>query len=142
MNPLFNLLGMGVPTTVTFGICALLVAFLLALVHVVLLKDTVFNMVAFTLGTCGICHTDITTKNQYIPYPLHGSFFGQSSFASHAMVTEDNIVKADNSIPIEILGPLGGGPNFSLECAGNPCRKGYGKRLGYQTCADAIRTKR
>jgi aryl-alcohol dehydrogenase len=41
--------------------------------------------------------------------PLHGSFFGQSSFASHALVTEDNIVKADDSIPIEILGPLGCG---------------------------------
>jgi hypothetical protein len=48
------LLGMGVPTIVAFGICALLVTYLLALMHVVLLKDTVFNMVAFTLGTYGI----------------------------------------------------------------------------------------
>lgn len=47
-------LGMGLPTIVAFGLCALLVTYLLALLHVVLLKDTVFNMVAFTLGTYGI----------------------------------------------------------------------------------------
>jgi aryl-alcohol dehydrogenase len=40
---------------------------------------------------------------------VHGSFFGQSSFASHALANERNTVKVPEDIPIEILGPLGCG---------------------------------
>ncbi len=38
---------------------------------------------------------------------VYGSFFGQSSFASHALVTERNIVKVPKDVPVEMLGPLG-----------------------------------
>ncbi|MCP4751208.1 MAG: NAD(P)-dependent alcohol dehydrogenase [Proteobacteria bacterium] len=41
--------------------------------------------------------------------PLYGCFFGQSSFATHSLVTERNAVKVPEDIPLEILGPLGCG---------------------------------
>lgn len=37
------------------------------------------------------------------------TLFGQSSFATHAVATENNVVKVDGSLPLEILGPLGCG---------------------------------
>ena len=37
-----------------------------------------------------------------------GNFFGQSSLASHALVTERNAVKIDDDVPFPILAPLGG----------------------------------
>lgn len=40
---------------------------------------------------------------------MHGSFFGQSSFASHAIVAARNAVKIAKDIPLEIVGPLGCG---------------------------------
>ena len=40
---------------------------------------------------------------------IHGSFFGQSSFASHALVTERNVVKVSKDVPLEKLAPLGCG---------------------------------
>ncbi len=40
---------------------------------------------------------------------VHGSFFGQSTFASHALVTERNVVKVDTDVPLEILSPMGCG---------------------------------
>jgi aryl-alcohol dehydrogenase len=36
-------------------------------------------------------------------------WFGQSSFASHAIATERNVVAVDASLPLEMLGPLGCG---------------------------------
>ncbi|MFC5182741.1 NAD(P)-dependent alcohol dehydrogenase [Actinomadura harenae] len=41
--------------------------------------------------------------------PVHNRWFGQSSFASHAIATVRNTVKVDPEAPIEILGPLGCG---------------------------------
>ncbi len=40
---------------------------------------------------------------------LHGSWFGQSTFATEAIISERNAVKVDKDLPIEILGPLGCG---------------------------------
>ncbi len=40
---------------------------------------------------------------------LHGAFFGQSSFATHALVSSRNAVKVPDSVPLEIVGPLGCG---------------------------------
>jgi aryl-alcohol dehydrogenase len=40
---------------------------------------------------------------------LHGSFIGQSSFATHAVASRRNAVKVDRSLPLELLGPLGCG---------------------------------
>jgi aryl-alcohol dehydrogenase len=42
--------------------------------------------------------------------PISSSFFGQSSFASHALTHERNLVIVDDSsVPLQILGPLGCG---------------------------------
>ena len=40
---------------------------------------------------------------------IRGSFFGQSSFASHALATDRNVVKVPKDVPLEILGPFGCG---------------------------------
>jgi aryl-alcohol dehydrogenase len=40
---------------------------------------------------------------------VHGSFFGQSSFATYALATERNVVKVRTDAPLELLGPLGCG---------------------------------
>ncbi len=40
---------------------------------------------------------------------IHGSFFGQSSFANFAVTGERNVVKVREDVPLEILGPMGCG---------------------------------
>lgn len=37
---------------------------------------------------------------------IHGSFLGQSAFASHVLINERGVVKIEEEIPIEIVGPL------------------------------------
>ena len=41
--------------------------------------------------------------------PVHGDFFGQSSFATHAIADHRNVVKVRSDAPLEKLGPLGCG---------------------------------
>lgn len=41
--------------------------------------------------------------------PVHDRFFGQSSFATHAIATERNAIKVRDDVPLELLGPLGCG---------------------------------
>lgn len=41
--------------------------------------------------------------------PLHGSWFGQSTWGTHAVASRRNAVKVDPSLPLEKLGPLGCG---------------------------------
>ncbi|GLX99391.1 NAD(P)-dependent alcohol dehydrogenase [Herbidospora sp. NBRC 101105] len=40
---------------------------------------------------------------------VHGHFFGQSSFATHALATQRNTVKVSRDVPLEVLAPLGCG---------------------------------
>jgi len=40
---------------------------------------------------------------------LRDHFFGQSSFATHAIASERNVVKVRKDVPLELLGPLGCG---------------------------------
>ncbi|MBI5440308.1 MAG: NAD(P)-dependent alcohol dehydrogenase [Deltaproteobacteria bacterium] len=40
---------------------------------------------------------------------VRGHFFGQSSFATHALATERNLVKVSADLPLELLAPLGCG---------------------------------
>lgn len=37
---------------------------------------------------------------------IHSNFFGQSSFATHALCHERNVVKVATDVPLELLGPL------------------------------------
>lgn len=39
--------------------------------------------------------------------PIHGSFLGQSSFATRALATARNAVRVDPDLPVALLGPLG-----------------------------------
>jgi aryl-alcohol dehydrogenase len=41
--------------------------------------------------------------------PIGAHWFGQSSFASHAVVAARNVVPVPNDVPLELLGPLGCG---------------------------------
>ena len=41
--------------------------------------------------------------------PLAAHFFGQSSFAGHAIATERNAIEVGDDLPLELLGPLGCG---------------------------------
>ena len=40
---------------------------------------------------------------------LGGNFFGQSSFATHAIANDRNVVKVPDDAPLELIGPLGCG---------------------------------
>jgi aryl-alcohol dehydrogenase len=40
---------------------------------------------------------------------IHAHFFGQSSFATHSVARERNIVKLDDSIPLQVAAPFGCG---------------------------------
>ena len=40
---------------------------------------------------------------------VHGNWFGQSSFATHAIASVHNAVKVPDDLPLEIMGPLGCG---------------------------------
>ncbi|WP_356948555.1 NAD(P)-dependent alcohol dehydrogenase [Mycobacterium simiae] len=41
--------------------------------------------------------------------PLHGHFFGQSSFGTYALASERNVVAVPADLPLDVLGPLGCG---------------------------------
>jgi aryl-alcohol dehydrogenase len=79
-------------------------------------------------GTCASCeHDDPAYCHQFAPLnyggvrpdgsitlskdgtPVHGSFFGQSSFATHALTTVRNVVRVGDDVPLELVGPLGCG---------------------------------
>jgi aryl-alcohol dehydrogenase len=40
---------------------------------------------------------------------IYGSFFGQSTFGTHALVNERGVVKVPSDVPLEILSPMGCG---------------------------------
>lgn len=54
--------------------------------------------------------------------PVHSHIFGQSSFASHAIVNQRNIIKVDKDLPIELLGPLGCGIQTGAGTVLNSCK--------------------
>ncbi|WP_017672427.1 NAD(P)-dependent alcohol dehydrogenase [Blastomonas sp. AAP53] len=53
---------------------------------------------------------------------IHSHVFGQSSFASHALVNRRNAIKVDTDLPIELLGPLGCGIQTGAGTVLNACR--------------------
>lgn len=87
--------------------------------------------VVMTYNSCGVCPSCIENEPTYCHdmrarnfgglradgssalsqagAPLHGNFFGQSSFASFALCTERNVVKLKPEVPLELVGPLGCG---------------------------------
>ncbi|PNK88582.1 NAD(P)-dependent alcohol dehydrogenase [Serratia odorifera] len=61
--------------------------------------------------------------------PLHGHFFGQSSFASHALVSERNVVRVANTLPLATLAPLGCGLQTGAGTVLNSLNLQRGERL-------------
>ena len=77
-------------------------------------------------GSCGACRRGRPTacahfwdlnfgfarrdgSNALVANGVSGHFFGQSSFATHALATGRNLVKVPKSLPLELLAPLGCG---------------------------------
>jgi aryl-alcohol dehydrogenase len=56
-------------------------------------------------------------------------WFGQSSFSSHSVGTERNVVKVDPNLPLEILGPLGCGLQTGAGTVLRGLRVGYGSSI-------------
>ncbi|GAB3930791.1 aryl-alcohol dehydrogenase [Microlunatus endophyticus] len=88
--------------------------------------------VALSFTSCGRCHNCLAGRGAYCIHfgalnvggtrpdgsttlidssgaPVHGNFFGQSSFATHAIATAANAVKLPDGAPVDISGPLGCG---------------------------------
>lgn len=61
---------------------------------------------------------------------VHGSWFGQSSFATHAVASARNAVRVDPALPLELLGPLGCGLMTGAGTVLNVLRPRPGQRIG------------
>lgn len=84
--------------------------------------------VVMTFNSCGTCPSckehDVSYCHQFFPLnffgtrmdgsspisqnaeKVSGNFFGQSSFATHAICNEQNVVKVPEDVDLELLGPL------------------------------------
>jgi aryl-alcohol dehydrogenase len=60
---------------------------------------------------------------------IHGHFFGQSSFASHAVATARNVVKLPDWVPFEIAAPFGCGIPPGAGAVFHPLRPPAGSSL-------------
>jgi len=60
---------------------------------------------------------------------LHSHFFGQSSFATHALVPQRTAVKVDKDLPLEKLAPLGCGVITGAGAVIEALRVGFGQSI-------------
>jgi aryl-alcohol dehydrogenase len=60
---------------------------------------------------------------------VRGHFFGQSSFATHSLATERNIVKVSKDLPLEVLAPLGCGVQTGAGTVMNSLRVSNGESI-------------
>jgi aryl-alcohol dehydrogenase len=60
---------------------------------------------------------------------VRGHFFGQSSFATHSLATERNLVKVSKNLPLEILSPLGCGLQTGTGTVINSLKVSVGKSI-------------
>ncbi|GLO70903.1 aryl-alcohol dehydrogenase [Phaeobacter inhibens] len=65
---------------------------------------------------------------------IHGNFFGQSSFASHAMCNERNVVKVSKDANLEMLGPLACGIQTGAGAVINTLQVGVGDSMAVFGC--------
>lgn len=61
--------------------------------------------------------------------PVHSHYFGQSSFATRAVVPERTAVKVDRDLPLEKLGPLGCGVITGAGAVIQALQVGYGDSI-------------
>ena len=67
------------------------------------------HAMAINFGGARLDGTNALRRAGHQGRAIHGHFFGQSSFATYALATERNIVKAPDDLPLELLGPIGCG---------------------------------
>jgi len=60
---------------------------------------------------------------------VRGHFFGQSSFATHALATKRNLVKVAKDLPLEMLAPLGCGMQTGAGTVMNSLRVSKGESI-------------
>ena len=60
---------------------------------------------------------------------IHGAFFGQSSFASHAVCDARQVVKTPTDLPLEVLAPLGCGVQTGAGAVLNSLKVGQGQTI-------------
>jgi aryl-alcohol dehydrogenase len=60
---------------------------------------------------------------------VNGFFFGQSSFATYSLTSENNVVNVPNDVPLEILGPLGCGLQTGAGTVLNVLKPGPGESI-------------
>ena len=77
----------------------------------------------------GGCRPDGSTTLRQGDRPIHGNFFGQSAFATYALVDEGNVVKVPKDVPLEILGPLGCGVQTGAGAVMNTLRPRPGSSI-------------
>ena len=65
---------------------------------------------------------------------IHGHFFAQSSFASHALAHRRNTVKVDADVPLELLGPLGCGVQTGAGAVMNTLAPAAGSSIAVFGC--------
>lgn len=63
-----------------------------------------------------------------------GTFFGQSSFGTHAVVHERNVVKVDQDVDLALLGPLGCGIQTGAGTVLNRLRPEFGASIAVYGC--------
>ena len=107
--------------------------------------------VVLTFDSCGSCPTCMVGKPSYCydvaavcfggkrpdgsttlsnaEGAIHGNFFGQSSFATHALANERNAIKVRKDAPLELLGPLGCGLQTGAGAILNSLRVGAGQSV-------------
>ena len=68
-------------------------------------------------------------SSAYAEAQVRGHFFGQSSFATHALATERNLVKVSKSLPLDVLAPLGCGLQTGAGTVMNSLRVKAGRSL-------------
>ena len=114
-------------------------------------KVTAGDHVVMTYNSCGKCpsceHHAPTYCHEFFGYnfggsrpdgssPLsqagmmiHGNFFGQSSFATHAICHERNIVKVSKEAPLDLIGPLACGIQTGAGSVINGLKVGVGDSI-------------
>jgi aryl-alcohol dehydrogenase/geraniol dehydrogenase (NAD+) len=77
----------------------------------------------------GVRISDGSTPLSQDGQPIHGVFFGQSSFATYAIAREINTVAVSTALPLELLGPLGCGIMTGAGAAINSVKVQAGQSL-------------
>lgn len=107
--------------------------------------------VILTFDWCGHCTTCLNGKPSYCVHgpkmcfggerpdgsitlggsqaPVHGSFFGQSSFATHAIANERNAIRIDKDLPLEFMAPLACGLQTGAGAVLNTFKLGSGQSI-------------